>query len=201
MSDQIKQGFIVDGQVFATRAEAQAYLRRPQVEAALNALTSNNTDLTNFLIENQDDIEGAFEIGTIQRVTKSERAKLTKALEHAASLNDSKLAFLTDNAQALVDSFRWPKTARMDDAQKNAAILEQLTALANGNAQVAEYIVANKADIFEGYNAGVQKRTVNPAAASALAAYQARKKAEKEAAAAGNTPAGAEAPAAETVEA
>ena len=59
MSDKIQQGFIVDGQVFATKAEAQAFLRRPLVTAALNTLTGNNADLVNFLIANQDEIEGA----------------------------------------------------------------------------------------------------------------------------------------------
>ena len=168
--------------------------------AALNTLTGNNADLVNFLIANQDEIEGAFEIGTIQRVTKSERKKLTSALEHAKSLNDPKLAFLVDNSEAIADSFRWPKTARMDDAAKSAAILEALTTLANGNAQVAGWIVANKDALFEGFNAGVQKRTVNPAAANALAEYRAKKAAEKAAGEAGNA-AGAQAPAAEAASA
>ena len=191
---QITQGFIVDGQVFATKAEAQDFLRRPLITAALNALTGNQTDLVTFLIDNQDDIEAAFEIGTIQRVTKSERNKLTKALEAAAELNNPKLAFLVDNAQALVDSFRWPKTARMDDAAKAAAILEALTGLASGNEAVANYIVQNKDGIFASYQAGVQKRAVSPNATNGLAAYRARKAAEKAAGESSEAPAASEAP-------
>ena len=181
---ELKQVFQIGDRTFATKAEATAFLRRPKVEAALNTLTGNQTDLVNFLIENQDDIEGVFDIGTIQRVSKSERNKFTKALEHAASLNDSKLAILVENAAQIVSSFRWPKTSRMDDAQKLTAQTEALTALANGNEQVAAYILANREGIVAGYAAGVEKRAVNPTAVAGLAAYQARKRAEKEAAAA-----------------
>jgi len=182
---EIKSGFMVGDQVFATKAEAQAFIRRPQVLGALNVLTKNNGDLSNFLLENQSDIEDIFDLGTISRVTKSERNKLNKALEHAASLNDSKLAFLVDNAEAIASSFRWPKTARMDDAAKAAAQTEQLTALANGNAQVAAYILANREGILAAFGAGVEKRAVNANATAALAAYRAEQKAIKEAKEAG----------------
>ena len=181
---QITQAFQVGDRTFATKAEATAFLRRPKIEAALLALTGGQTDLVNFLIENQSDIEGVYEIGTIQRVSKSERNKFTKALEHAASLNDPKLAILVENAEQIVTSFRWPKTSRMDEAQKVAAQTEALVALANGNEAVAGYIVANREGIEAGYSAGVEKRAVNPNAANALAEYQARKRAEKEAKAA-----------------
>jgi hypothetical protein len=188
---EIKQGYMVGDQVFATKAEAQNFVRRPKILAALNELTGNQTDLSNFLLSNQDEIEGIFEVGTIQRVSKSERNKLTKALEHAASLNDSKLAFLVENSEAIINSFRWPKVARMDEAAKVAAQTEQLTALAQGNGEVASYILANREGIETAYQAGVEKRQVNPNAANALAEYRARKAAEK-AAAEGQAPAGAQ---------
>ena len=89
----------------------------------------------------------------------------------------------------------------MDEAEKATAIHEALTTLANGNTQVADYIVANKAGILEGFKAGIEKRPVNPNATAALAEYQARKRAEKEANAAGNATAGAPVEAAPVAEA
>lgn len=99
----LKQGYIVDGKVFDTAAEAREYMRMPQIKAAISALVKGDVNFSTFLLENQEEIEKAFEVGVIARVTKSERTKLNKALDHvvATLANDSKAKFVVDNAEAI----------------------------------------------------------------------------------------------------
>lgn len=185
MSSQIKSGFVTpDGKVFATAAEARDYLRKPLVEKALKGVAGGDANLTKFLQENEDEIQKAFEVGTVSRVTKSERNKLTKALDYIceAMKLDAKAKFVTDNAAAIKESFRWPAVKRMNDEEKTAATKEMLTKLADENA--ANWIIKNKDAILNAYQAGVEKRA--PPANSGLAEYQAAKAAGPEALAAYN---------------
>jgi hypothetical protein len=185
MQDMIKQGFTTpDGSTFDTKAEALNYLRRPKIQEALNVVTANDANVTDWLLNNQEAVEVAFETGTIRRVTKAEHNKLKKAVEHMVALNDPKMAFLADNADAVLDSFRWPSVKRLNPEEKAAAARNTLTAATGGNASLAEWIMTNQEGILAAYQAGVEKREVNPKATEALAAYRAKKAAEKAAAAA-----------------
>lgn len=187
---EIKQVFTTeDGKTFATKAEALTYLRRPKIQAALTKVAGENKELVEWLLENQEKVEIAFESGTIRRVSKSERKKLEKALEVLVKEygDNPKLAFVVENAAALADSFRWPSVTRMDDKEKAVLARNTLVLAAEGNEQLADWIVANRDAILAAYEAGVEKRAVNPKAAEALAAWRAQKNAEKAAAAASAT--------------
>jgi hypothetical protein len=190
----IVQKFIVGDQQFDTKADALAYMRRPAIEGALKKVADGNMDLVKWLIENQEAIEVAFEVGTIQRVTNSERKKLEKALEALKEIQGNpKIAFLQENAGAIKDSFRWPSVKRMSEEEKTVAARNSLMAATDNNEKLVGWILANREAIMEGYEAGKEKREVNPKATEALAAYRAKKAAEKEAAEAakGNQPAAA----------
>ncbi len=167
-----------DGKTFEKKADALTHLRRPKIEAALNAVTGNQTDLVNWLLDNQNTVESAFEVGTIKRVTKSERNKLNKCLEFIQEEGHPKTAFLRENADAILSSFRWPSVNRMDAEEKIAAAQDVLKE-ASDNDELAKWVVENRDAVLEAYKAGVEKRKVNPKAAEALAAYRARKAAEK----------------------
>lgn len=175
----LKQGYIVDGKVFDTAAEAREYMRMPQIKAAISALVKGDVNFSTFLLENQEEIEKAFEVGVIARVTKSERTKLNKALDHvvATLANDSKAKFVVDNAEAIRSSFRWPAVKRLKDEEKTAATLESLTKLADEN--VAKWLVTNKDGLMAAYQAGIEKRAAP--AGSGLAEYLAAKAAGPEA--------------------
>jgi len=174
-----------DGKIFDTKQEAQAYIRRPLILAALKIATSNNTELSEWLLENQETVEGAFETGTIKRVTKSEANKLAKALEALVAIEGNPaIKFLQEHAGAIKESFRWPSVKRMSDEEKATCARNTLVA-ASDNEDLADWVLANKTQILAAYEAGVEKRAVNPAAAEALAAYRAKKAAEKAAAEAG----------------
>lgn len=180
---ELKQVFTTpDGKTFDTKAEALNHLRKPKIAEAMKKVTGGNGELADWLVEHQETVEVAFETGTIKRVTKSEHNKLAKALEAIVAAGDSKFAFVADNKGAILDSFRWPSVKRMSDEEKNAAARNTLVAASEGNTELAEWVLANKDAILEAYTAGVEKRQVNPKAAEALAAYQAKKKAEKAAA-------------------
>jgi dsDNA-binding SOS-regulon protein len=168
-----------DGMTFDTKAEALDYLRRPQIEAALAIVAAGNAELAAWLYDNQEVVEGAFDIGTIKRVTKVERNKLAKALEHVKEIQDSKLAFLQDNADAIAETFRWPTVSRMSDEEKAVAARNTLVAASDGNEDLADWVVEHKDKILEAYEAGKVKRAVSPKATEALAAYRAKKAAEK----------------------
>lgn len=182
---ELRQVFTTpDGKTFETKAEALDYLRKPKIKTALTAVTGGNAELTEWLLANQEKVEVAFETGTIRRVTKSEHGKLAKALEALKEIQgNSKIAFLQENAGAILDSFRWPSVKRMDEAEKATAARNTLVAASEGNEKLAEWILAHKDSILAAYEAGIEKKQINPKAQEALAAYRAKKAAEKAAAA------------------
>jgi len=169
-----------DGKFFDTKAEAQAHIRRPKVLAALLKLTDGKEDLANWLIENQEPVEVSFEVGTIRRVTKAERKKLEKAIEELKTqTGNPKLAFLVEHADVIGEVFRWPTVKRMTDAEKATVAKNTLMAASGNNAELSDWVIANKDGILAAYDAGIEKREVNPKAQEALAAYRAKKAQEK----------------------
>jgi hypothetical protein len=181
-STELKAAFVTpDGKIFDNKAEAQDYLRRPKIKEAMLKVTGNQDDLAEWLIEHQELVETVFDVGTIRRVTKSERKQLEKALEAVKEAGDKKFAFLIENSSAVSESFRWPTVKRMDDKEKEVAILTSLVA-ATENQEVAEWIINSKAPILEAYQAGKVKREVNAKAAEALKAYREKRAADKAAA-------------------
>lgn len=174
---ELRQVFTTpDGKTFETKAEAMAYLRTPKIKEALTAITKN-AELTDWLVEHREQVQDSFEVGTITRVSKQERKKLEKALIAIKEANNPAFAFVADNADAIAQSFRWPTTKRMSEDERNVAVRNTLTALSEGNEELAVWIVANKDSILAAYEAGVEKRQVNPKAAEALRKYQEAKKA------------------------
>jgi hypothetical protein len=185
--EQIKQVFTTpDGKQFDTRADAANHLRRPKVEAALMPLANKDKKLVDWLIDNQETIEVAFEVGTIRRVTKSERNKLTKAIDHIVEKmqGDSKAAFFLDNAESIKETFRWPSVQRMSDEEKAVAARNTLMNATENNEKLVTWVLGNKDNILAAYNAGVEKREVSPKATEALAAYREKMAAKKAAEAA-----------------
>ena len=172
-----------DGQHYDSLADAKEAMRKPAVKEAMLAATGKNVELTAWLIEHEEQIQVAFETGTIRRVTKVEHGKLAKSIEALKEITDNpKIAFLQENAGAILDSFRWPAVKRMDEAEKTTAARNTLVA-ASDNEELAAWIIANKDVVLNAFEAGKVKREVSPKATEALAAYQAKKAAEALAAA------------------
>jgi hypothetical protein len=169
---EIQRGYVVDGKVFDSKADAEAYLRRPMVEKALNSLNSNNTELTEWLLEHQDTVLESFDVGVITRVSKSEKSKLEKALGYIKELNDPKMAFVAENADAIYHSFRWPTVKRMTDEEKAVAVRNSLSSAAEGNESLINWVIENKDGILEAYNAAKPKREVSANASTGLALYR-----------------------------
>jgi hypothetical protein len=178
-STVLKQGYIVDGKIFDTAAEARDYMRMPAIKSAISALVGGDQNFSDFLLSNQDEIEKAFEAGVIARVTKVERNKLNKALDYVAEAlkGDSKAKFFVDNIEAAKTSFRWPAVKRLSDEEKTAETLASLTALADE--KVAQWLMTNKEALLKAYQAGIEKRAAP--AGNGLAEYLAAKKAGPEA--------------------
>lgn len=169
-----------DGKQFDSKVDAVNYLRRPKILAALKVVTEGDQKLMDWLLENQESVEVAFEVGTVRRVTKSEGKQLAKALAALKEIQGNpKIAFLQENADAISDSFRWPSVKRMTEAEKSTAARNSLVAASEGNEQLAEWIIAHKDGVMTAYEAGIEKREVNPKATEALAAYRAKKAAEQ----------------------
>lgn len=182
MATTLKQGYIVDGKVFDTAAEARDYMRLPQIKAALSVLVGGDQNFVTFLLDNQEEIEKSFEVGVIARVTKSERAKINKAYDYIAEAlkGDSKAKMVVENIEAAKDSFRWPAVKRLKPEEKAAETLAALTKLADE--KIAQWLVTNEEVLMNAYAAGVEKRAAP--ASSGLAEYLAAKKAGPEALAA-----------------
>lgn len=185
-ANQLVQKFVTeDGRQFDTKAEAIDYLRLPLITAALNKVNGNNKELTDWLIANQEAVESTFESTKIQRVTKSEKNQLAKALDAVAAAGDKQFKFIVENKDAILESFRWPSVKRGTDEEQAATIRGGFLALTGENAELSDWLIANQEALLEAFQAGVIKREVNPKAADALAAYRAKqagRKAEKDAA-------------------
>lgn len=176
MSNEIQAVYAFNGVNYATAAEARDAMRTPLVKGALLRAVNGDAKFADFLFDSQDEITKAFEAGVIARVTKSEKKKLKAALVELKTLLNNKVRFLQDNADAILESFRWPSVKRMTEDEKSAATMAALVELADENA--AKWIVANKAVIDAAYNAGIEKRAAPPA--GGLAEYQAAKAAGPE---------------------
>lgn len=170
---------VADGTIFETKKEAEDYLRRPAITAALKSLVGDNVQLTDWLIANQEKVEVAFETGTIRRVTKADAKKLEAALAAIVEANDPKAKFLVDNVAAVRESFRWPTVKRMTDDEKAHAARNGLLAATENNESLVAFILENKEAILNAYEAGKVKREVSTKATEALAAYRAKKAEEK----------------------
>lgn len=181
-NNEIQSAFVVDGKVFPTKKDANDYLRRPKITAALEGFIASNPSLVSWLVENQEGVEIAFDVGVIKRVTKTEAVKLEKALAAIVEAGNPAFDFVAKNSAAVLESFRWPSVKRMTSEEKDVAALEALVALANGNEELAQFVVANKDKILESFEAGKTKRQVSEKATAGLAAYRAEMKAKKDAA-------------------
>jgi hypothetical protein len=172
-----------DGQQFATKAEAMEHLRAPQIRDALLTATGNNADLADWLVKCKESVTSAFDTGTIRRVSKADKKKLDSSIEALVAIDDvllkSALGFLIDNSDAVADSFRWPAVRRMTEEEKAFAAMNTLTAAADGNETLAQWVLDNKDSILAAYEAGKVKRKVSPKATEGLAAYRAEKALEK----------------------
>ena len=179
-------GYMADGKIFETKAEALDYLRKPQKEEALNKLNDNNKELTEWLLENEESICAAFDSNKIRRVTKKDRNSLSKALQKLGQLEIDGVQFLVQNAEAILESFRWPSVKRTKPEDQEAVIFSSIMDLTDENEELTKWIIENKQAILDSYQAGVVKREVSPKAEQALAEYRARKAAEKAAKEAAN---------------
>jgi dsDNA-binding SOS-regulon protein len=185
---ELRQKWITeDNEAFDTKAEANEHTRKPLVVTALNSLTQNDESLSDWLATNRADVASCFDTGSIKRVTKSERSKLAKAIERLQAIyeetGDTKLAFLNEHGTAIVETFRWPTQRRMTAEEKSVAVKNSLIALADGNEDLASWIVANEVALLESFDAGKEKRAPSENAMKGLADYRARKAAEANAAA------------------
>ena len=176
MSD-LQQAFIVDGKVFNTKAEANDYIRRPKIKAAFMDITEGNEELSDWLVENQNVVNSAFETGTIKRITKSDHKKIDAAFDAMAASGDSVYAFLVDNRDAL--ELKYKTQARLTEEEKTAQAISTVAEAADDNTELGEWVVENKDSILDAYNAGKKKREVSPKAKAALEEYRKKKAAEK----------------------
>ena len=185
-----------DGTTFSTKQEAMAYMRKPLVLAALLALglTAANAEL---LHGHADTVEAAFESGTLRRVTRQEAKKVKAGFDQLKAMTDphKDLAFLIENADAFVDSFKWPTQKRMSPEEKEVMARNTLNGIVGGSQELTDWVLTNKDAVLEAFQAGVEKREISTKALDGLAAYQAKKKAEREAAEAAKGGAADEAPA------
>lgn len=184
----IKQVYVIGDKQFDTKAEALSFTRRPKQFAAFQAINDGNEKLSNWLIDHQDEVESSFETGTIRRVSKSDRAKLEKALDAVVAAGNKDFAFLVENREAVADSFRWPSVKRLNDVEKAAAIMASLMLLTENDEDLSRWIIANEAAILAAYEAGVEKRAISPKAQDGLARYQAQVALDKAAAEAEGIP-------------
>jgi len=164
-----------DGVMHESKQAAMDHLRKPAVLAAAMTLTGGKKDLANWIIANQERIEVAFESGVIRRVTKAETKQLEKALTALKEIEGNpNIRFLQENADAIKESFRWPSVTRMTPEEKLTAARNTLTAAAEGDEAVANWVIEHRDEVLEVYKAGVVKRPMSEKALAALQEYRAK---------------------------
>jgi succinate dehydrogenase flavin-adding protein (antitoxin of CptAB toxin-antitoxin module) len=180
------QAFVApDGKIFTGEGAREAcanYIRLPLVKAAIMPLANSNEEFTQWLIDNEEEITNAFEVDTIRRVTKKEKAALSDALNKITEMNNPDLTFITDNATAILESFRWPTVRRLKDEEKLIAARNNLNILTKEDQELVEWLLKHKEALMEAYEAGKIKRQMSDKARVALEEYRAKKAAEKAAA-------------------
>jgi hypothetical protein len=160
---ELKKGYMVDGQVFTTKAEAEEHMRIPEVKKALTELAGNENS-AEWLFTNKVGILDCYKAGVIRRVSKAERAQLAKALDEVES------GFLVDFRDAIIESFRWPTVKR--ESKPEELVREAFIDLCDGNEDLADWLIASKDELQKAYDAGKIKREVSPKALAALAKYR-----------------------------
>lgn len=165
---------------FNSKAEAMDFLRRPEILKALNKVTGGREDLSTWIVDNQESLEDVFGTGTITRVTKSERNQLKKALDAIKAADNPAFKFVQENADAILEVFKWPTKQRLNDEEKAAEIKRLLVTMTEGREDLADWLIANKDAIMASFDAGKIKREVNPKASAALEEYRAKMKQKKE---------------------
>lgn len=180
MSQQLlKTGFQTpDGKMFDTKAEALDHMRRPLKTKVLNTLNGGQTELTEWMLDNEEAILDVYDINKIRRVKKAELNALKKALGAIVESGDKAFKFVADNAEALALSFRWPSVKRGSPEQQAETLRNAMIELA-GNPELADWLIGQQEHILAAFEAGVERREVPETARAGLAAYQARKAAEK----------------------
>ena len=182
---EFKQVFMTaDGKTFDTKAEMMDYYRLPKIREALMVLANKNSEVSEWLLANQDGIEAAFDTGTIRRVSKADRAKFGKELAKLVERFGEDFPFITENSNAILDSFRWPTVSRLKAEEKTLAIkntLLKMTADGNGegNIELTNWIIENEVAILDCYEAGKEKRDISQKALDGLSEYRAKRAAEK----------------------
>lgn len=173
---QFQKGYVVtgtDGQkhVFDTQSEAKDFLRNPLVLGTLKQVCKD-ADTAAWLLEQREAILDALEAGKVRRVTKQERKDLEKALGAIKS------GFLADNAQAILDSFKWPAVSRpkdQTDEQRKEALHDEiicaLNSLTDDDAKMSEWILSSADALRAAYDTGKEVREVSPKAKEAIAAW------------------------------
>lgn len=181
-----------DGVIHATLAEANEHLGKPKVIEALTAIASGKVNVATWLLSVKEQLLSIFDIGVVRRVTKVEQKALQKdidALKLAAAEAKEKgipfmYPFLAEHADSVAGSFHHPKVTRLTTDERANSIANSLTALTEGDKELADWINVNHTAILEAYKAGVVKRTPAPQAMAALKEYQEKEKARKAALAA-----------------
>jgi dsDNA-binding SOS-regulon protein len=172
----IQAGYMAEGKFFATKKEADDYIRKPKVTAALMEFATNQ-EVAEWLYTNSDDVSDCFETNNIKRVTKKERKTLEAALDAATSAEGTE--FLKEHKETILTSFRWPSVKRLNDDEKIALINSNVMNLTENNQELTAWIIENKDKILDAFDAGVEKQKIPESALSGLAAYRERKAAEK----------------------
>jgi hypothetical protein len=173
---KLADGSFVKAEVMSQREVADIQ-RQPQVLGALKVLVKD-ADTATWLLEKKEEILTALDSGASRRVTKQERKALKAALDKVES------GFLKDNADAIVESFKWPLVKRVAEEEQTAIVLGNLNVLTGDNADMSAWLVANKDSLVLAYDAGLVKRVVPASTTAALDEYRAAKAAGPEALAA-----------------
>jgi hypothetical protein len=163
--------------IFANKTDANYFLRRDKITAALKKVCGQRKELQDFLLEidNSNAIKNIFKkyknrtlVGkTKEKVFSNFEAAFEQLEEIVNNMEDENppVDFLLQEKESIFYSFKFK---RLKEDERKAAILKDLTELTD-SAEAAQFILDNEEEIFQAWKAGIE---VNPALQKAREARQ-----------------------------
>jgi dsDNA-binding SOS-regulon protein len=153
-----KQAYVTaDGKVFETKRELNDYMRKPMIKAAFTEVTGGegkNPDLVEWLVENEDLVNKAFDAGKIKQFSDEERTQATEQFKSlvATAVDNPEYKFLVDHVDQLVVKFTPQK--RLTPEEKVEAGREMIKAATSGNDELANWVFENREEVIKCYKSG-----------------------------------------------
>jgi len=146
-------------QLIAEFEEKMANLKAADAKevAALETIEGMTKDLSDFLMENKDEIKDASTIGKNTRIKETERLRLREQLELCVDSFEekNKIKLVVEGIDMLVAGYKLPTAKRMSEEEKAVAFKNTVKAMSDGDEDLAEWLWTNLEAVLSAFKAAI----------------------------------------------